>query len=161
VPDVTIDKDFRLALGTCGTALLLDQIPYIQFLLGAPLSLLGVLFLVQTFRLDFTFDKEDFELKQGEADTGENIVVGGANRWAYKTFVNYETFPKGWDIPILVYFKETQTPEDQWSIGPGESANSAEAIANGAVPGQVHFFPAICNAKQITAEFAKRGCKKL
>ena len=37
----------------------------------------------------------------------------------------------------------------------------AEAIANGAVKGQVHFFPAICNAKQITDEFARRGCGKL
>ena len=87
------------------------------------------------FRLDFTFDDEAFELKSGEEDIGENVVVGGANRWAYNTFVNYETFPKGWDVPILVYFKETQTPESQWGVGPGEMANSAEAIANGAVNG--------------------------
>ena len=159
--DVTIDKDFRLALGTCGVALVLDQIPIIKWLPGLPLTLLGILFLIQTFRLDFTFDDEAFELKSGEEDIGENVVVGGANRWAYNTFVNYETFPKGWDIPILVYFKETQTPESQWGVGPGEMANSAEAIANGAVKGQVHFFPAICNAKQITDEFAKRGCGKL
>ena len=37
----------------------------------------------------------------------------------------------------------------------------AEALAKGAVKGQVHFFPAICNAKQITDEFARRGCGKL
>ena len=93
------------------------------------------------------------------------IVVGGANKWTYDSFVNWDTFPAGWidqpQGPILIYFKETQTPSDQWNVGPGESANSPEAIAKGAVPGQVHFFPAICNAKQITAEFAKRGCKKL
>lgn len=159
--DVTIDRDFRLAIGTCGVALLLDQIPYVQLLLGLPLSVLGALFLIQTFRLDFTFDDKAFELKSGEEDIGENVVVGGANRWAYNTFVNYETFPKGWDVPILVYFKETQTPESQWAVGPGEMANSADAIAKGAKPGQVHFFPAICNAEQITAEFAKRGCGKL
>ena len=140
--------------------------------------------MLRRFRLDFTFDDEAFELKSGEEDIGENVVVGGANRWAYNTFVNYETFPKGWDVPILVYFKETQTPESQWGVGPGEMANSAdrctiqisrrfqapdslvlrtgaEAIANGAVRGQVHFFPAICNAKQITDEFARRGCGKL
>ena len=57
-------------------------------------------------------------------------MVGGANRWAYNTFVNYETFPKGWDVPILVYFKETQTPESQWGVGPGEMANSADQCTN-------------------------------
>ena len=128
--DVTIDKDFRLALGTCGVALVLDQIPIIKWLPGLPLTLLGILFLIQTFRLDFTFDDEAFELKSGEEDIGENVVVGGANRWAYNTFVNYETFPKGWDIPILVYFKETQTPESQWGVGPGEMANSADQCTN-------------------------------
>ena len=51
---------------------------------------------LRRFRLDFTFDDEAFELKSGEEDIGENVVVGGANRWAYNTFVNYETFPKGW-----------------------------------------------------------------
>ena len=117
--------------------------------------------MLRRFRLDFTFDDEAFELKSGEEDIGENVVVGGANRWAYNTFVNYETFPKGWDVPILVYFKETQTPESQWGVGPVEMANSAEALAKGAVRGQVHFFPAICNAKQITDEFARRGCGKL
>lgn len=35
-------------------------------------------------------------------------------------------------FPILVYFKETQTPEENWNVGPGEQANSPEAIANGA-----------------------------
>ena len=85
---------------------------------------------LRRFRLDFTFDDEAFELKSGEEDIGENVVVGGANRWAYNTFVNYETFPKGWDVPILVYFKETQTPESQWGVGPGEMANSADQCTN-------------------------------
>ena len=86
--------------------------------------------------------------------------MGGANRWKYDSFVNWEFFPSV-DLPILVYFKETQTPADQWSVGPGAQPNSEEALAAGAVPGQVHFFPAICNAEQIRAEFAKRGCQKL
>ena len=86
--------------------------------------------MLRRFRLDFTFDDEAFELKSGEEDIGENVVVGGANRWAYNTFVNYETFPKGWDVPILVYFKETQTPESQWGVGPGEMANSADQCTN-------------------------------
>ena len=42
-------------------------------------------------------------------DSGENVVVGGANRWGYDTFVNWRFFPSV-DFPILVYFKENQTP---------------------------------------------------
>jgi len=75
------------------------------------------------------------------SDSGENIVVGGDNRWTYDSFVNYAFFPEGWidqpQGPILVYFKETQTPEAEWDVGPGKSANGADAIAKGAVPGQV------------------------
>ena len=117
--------------------------------------------MLRRFRLDFTFDDEAFELKSGEEDIGENVVVGGANRWAYNTFVNYETFPKGWDVPILVYFKETATPQDKWAVGPGQFANSDDALAKGAVQGQVHFFPCIGNADQLRDEFIKNGCAKL
>ena len=35
---------------------------------------------------------------------GENVVVGGQNRWAYDKFVNYDFFPSE-SFPILVYFK--------------------------------------------------------
>ena len=31
---------------------------------------------LRRFRLDFTFDDEAFELKSGEEDIGENVVVG-------------------------------------------------------------------------------------
>ena len=64
-------------------------------------------------------------------------------------------------FPILVYFKETQTPEDQWNVGPGEQANSPEALAKGAKRGQVHFFPAIARVDRLKAEFASHGCAKL
>jgi hypothetical protein len=132
-----------------------------------------------------------------------------------------------------VYFKETQTPHSEWDVGPGKSANSAEAVAKGALPGQVglflllllllslslqssyagqtrlssycmcqwcfstakkknqllllsllaietpnnphpfllllilifilqvHFFPALCDVKQLRDEFERRGCSKL
>uniref|UniRef100_A0A7S1V028 Uncharacterized protein n=1 Tax=Grammatophora oceanica TaxID=210454 RepID=A0A7S1V028_9STRA len=167
LPDVVIDPDFRLAGIFLAGGFFLDLIPYIQLTLGPLVTLLGVLFLVQTFRIRFVFDKDAFELKQGDGttDTGENVVVGGANRWTYDSFVNYDFFPREWvgtpQGPILVYFKETQTPSDKWAEGPGEYANSEEAIAKGAVPGQVHFFPALCNTEQIQQEFEKRGCAKL
>lgn len=168
---VTIEPDFRIA----GTFLvlggLLDLIPYIQLTLGPFVTLLGVLFLVQTFRLRFVFDEDNnLELQStlnSDKSSGENVIVGGANRWDCNTIVNYDFFPKGWidsspTGPVLVYFKETQTPEATWNEGPGKSANDPEKIAAGdVIAGQVHFFPAICNAKQIREEFNRRGCRKL
>jgi len=174
---VVIDPDFRVATLFLSIGVLLDTLPYLALGLGPLVTLLGVLFLVQTFRIRFRFDSDGyFELlssSKGEDNlqsTGENVVVGGANKWATDTIVNYDFFPKGglFDTetgligPILVYFKETQTPSDSWNEGPGKTANDPEKIATGkAVPGQVHFFPAVCNGKQIRAEFAKRGCGKI
>ena len=80
--------------------------------------------------------------------TGENFAVGGENRWPLSSVVNWEFFPSE-DVPILVYFKETATPEDKWDVGPGQWANSEEALSKGAVKGQVHFFPCIADAQSI------------
>lgn len=166
--EVVIDKDFRLSSFFLGGGLLLDQIPYLQVTLGPIVTLLGVLFLVQTFRLNFVCDENTFSLQDTsaeEASIGENIVVGGENRWTYDSFVNYDFFPAGWidqpQGPILVYFKETQTPSDKWNEGPGASANSEEALSKGAVKGQVHFFPALCNTQQLRSVWEKQNCSKL
>jgi hypothetical protein len=162
---VVIDRDFRVAGIFLTAGLLLDTLPVLKFTLGPLITALGVLFLVQTFRLKFVCDESSFSLENTANESGENIVVGGENRWNYDSFVNYDFFPEGWidqpQGPILVYFKETQTPSDKWNDGPGKSANSEEAIARGALPGQVHFFPALCNSKQLRDEWAKRGCQKL
>ena len=114
---VVIEKDFRLSAIFLGGGLLLDQIPFLQVTLGPIVTLLGILFLVQTFRLNFVCDDSTFSLQdtsKDEVSVGENIVVGGENRWTYDSFVNYDFFPEGWidqpQGPILVYFKETQTP---------------------------------------------------
>jgi hypothetical protein len=135
-----IDPNFRLGGIFLGGGLLLAQLPILKFTLGPLITLLGVLFLVQTFRLKFVCDSTAFELQNTSKESGENILVGGENRWAYSSFVNYEFFPKGWidqpQGPILVYFKETQTPSDKWKDGPGASANSDEALAKGAMSGQ-------------------------
>lgn len=167
LPPVVIDPSFNLAGIFLTAGILLDFIPYMQLTLGPLVTLLGVLFLVQTFRIRFVFNETDFELRLGDSldESGDNIVVGGENRWSYDSFVNWEFFPKGWvdtpQGPVLAYFKETQTPSDKWDEGPGKSANSPEALAKGAVPGQVHFFPVLCDAKQLRAEFEKRNCAKL
>lgn len=118
----------------------------------------------------FVFDDDAFEVKTKAFDelfssaplvsTGDNFAVGGDNRWAYDSFVNWEFFPSE-ALPILVYFKETQTPQDKWDVGPGEMSNSAEALARGAVKGQVHFFPCIAKKDDLKEQFIAKGCAKL
>mmetsp|Transcript_20622 Transcript_20622/g.34420 ORF Transcript_20622/g.34420 Transcript_20622/m.34420 type:complete len:224 (-) Transcript_20622:63-734(-) len=168
---VVIKEDYTLAAVFSALGLVLcTGLPFFGFGLGALILLLGILFFVQAGRVRFVFDNEAFELRTKKDDEdlekpGENIVVGGENRWKYSSFVNYEFFPKGLVEkglpPVLVYFKETQTPSSEWSTGPGAAANSEEAIAKGAKPGMVHFFPCICDAQQIKAEFERRGCQKI
>lgn len=158
IPDVVIDSDFTLSYVFGGIGLII-------FLTGGfvpgGLNLLFASFLaVQAKRIRFVFDETAFELKNvdlGASDddvlkeSGENFVVGGANRWDYDAFVNYDFFPSA-DLPILVYFKETQTPSELWEEGPGQ----LDKVGGG----QVHFFPAIANVKQLQEQFELRGCAK-
>ncbi|GMP60116.1 hypothetical protein CsSME_00023123 [Camellia sinensis var. sinensis] len=102
---------------------------------AAPVGLLGLLLLVQTTRVRFVFDNEALEVKVGEQleESGENVFVGGKNRWKYSTFVNWELW---WpNFPVLVYFKETQTKPE----------------------GQVHFFPVIFDGKQLYDVMVERA----
>jgi len=147
-----IKSDYNVAIGALalGAALFAVKAP----VPAVPITALGVLFAVQAGRVRFTFDDEAFELKTTSAETeelkdsGENIVVGGANRWKYDTWVNYDFFPSK-DFPILVYFKETQTPEEKWGEGPGGLDKKGG--------GQVHFFPAICNVEQLDDMFRSKN----
>lgn len=114
---------------------------------------------VQATRIRFLFDESAFELKTkplfgkgAVEDSGENFVVGGANRWTYESFVNYDFFPSK-EFPILVYFKETQTPQEKWGEGPGK----LDSVGGG----QLHFFPAIASVKELVQEFEARGIPKL
>ena len=165
----TPDADFRLAgaLVVLGPTLILA--PWLIQAVGGFFAILGLFLIFQTARIRFVFDDEAFEVKTKDlfggdeavlGDTGENFAVGGENRWAYDSFVNWEFFPSV-DLPVLVYFKETQTPKDQWDVGPGELANSPDALAKGATPGQVHFFPCIADAQQLKAQFEEKKCAKL
>ena len=146
---VIIDSDYTLAaaFAIIGIAILVTDynvdgsLSLVGALGGTFITLLGVLFAIQARRIRFVFNEQYFEIKTVEQtttttagskgivvlkDSGENFVVGGANRWAYTTFVNWKFFPS-LDVPILVYFKEIQTKND----------------------GQIHFFPAVANCKQI------------
>ena len=81
---------------------------------------------------------------------GENVAVGGENAWKYSSFVNYDFLPSE-QFPILVYFKETQTPES--------SRVDAPIIVDQLV-GQQHFFPCIANSVQLKENFVSHNCKK-
>ncbi|EJK70297.1 hypothetical protein THAOC_08355 [Thalassiosira oceanica] len=162
-----VEPSYNLAAGSLGLGLIFG-IPgsplksrVTAILGGIPLTLFALFLAYQTTTLRFTFDESNFSLvKSSGESTGENVVVGGENVWGYDKFVNYDFFPSQ-SFPILVYFKETQTPAEYWNIGPGESANSEEALAKGAVPGQVHFFPAIGNSNQLLNGFEKHNCAKI
>ena len=162
-----MDPSYNLALGSIGLGAVFGipgsplKSKIGAFVGGVPLALFGLFIAFQTTTLRFTFDDAAFSLVKSDlSSTGENVVVGGENVWKYDKFVNYDFFPSE-SFPILVYFKETQTPKEFWDMPPGDQANSPEAIAKGAVPGQVHFFPAIARTDQIKAGFVKYGCAKI
>ncbi|KAL5547861.1 hypothetical protein UlMin_003092 [Ulmus minor] len=127
------EPDYRLPIVFLGLA---GGLAYTNNLLpAAPVGLLGLLLLFQTTRVRFVFDDEALEVKVGEQleESGENVFVGGKNRWKYSTFVNWELW---WpNFPILVYFKETQTKPE----------------------GQIHFFPVIFNGKQLYDVMVERA----
>lgn len=177
LPDVVIDSDYTLAyiFAAIGVFIILTSpdktcVPGSSFV--CPPSVWGVVqgglnmlfasFLaIQARRIRFVFDETSFELKNVDfaasneevlRASGENFVVGGANRWDYDKFVNYDFFPSV-DYPVLVYFKETQTPKEKWNEGPG----GLDKVGGG----QVHFFPAIANVKQLKEQFEIRGCSKV
>lgn len=165
IPDFTCDSDYKLgvvfvAIGAvilAFSAAVEHGSPSILGGVAATLhALLGSLFLVQAYRIRFVFDETSFELKNVGSDdltdSGENFVVGGANRWTYDSFVNYDFFPSV-EYPILVYFKETQTPQKMWNEGPGEF----DKVGGG----QIHFFPAIANVNQLKEQFELRECAKV
>lgn len=132
-PTVVPDPDYRIPVVLLGLA---GGLGYTDNLLAAaPVGLLGLLLLFQTTRVRFVFDNEALEVKVGKEldDSGENVFVGGKNRWKYSTFVNWELW---WpNFPVLVYFKETQTKPE----------------------GQIHFFPVIFNGKQLYDVMVERA----
>ncbi|WVZ10088.1 hypothetical protein V8G54_014618 [Vigna mungo] len=117
---VVPEPDYRISIvllgGIAGGLIYTDNL-----VPAVPVGLLGLLLLFQTTRVRFVFEDDALEVRIGEQlqESGENVFVGGENRWKYSTFVNWEFW---WpNFPILVYFKETQTKPE----------------------GQIHFFPII------------------
>jgi len=149
--DGLVEASYNLAGGTATFGLLCgileDRKGPLAKLFGAGaiiFTLLGGFFAYQTSQLSFKFDDDSFSLVKNDGSSmGENVVVGGENDWKYSSFVNYAFLPSE-DFPILVYFKETQTPRDVWVEAP---------IVVDALEGQAHFFPAIARSDELKAGF--------
>lgn len=56
------------------------------------------------------------------------------------------------EYPVICYFKETETPEEQW--------DKWFAAFDSYGRGQPHFFPGICNVHQFKEQMELRGIKK-
>ena len=104
----------------------LSHIALSNDVLAGVFGVLGAFLAFQASRVKFVFEDDALEVVVGEKqEETENKFVGGRNRWAYDSFVNWEFWWPG--FPVLVYFKETQTKPE----------------------GQIHFFPLIFNGKQV------------
>ena len=82
---VVVPRDFTLCLVISGLAALADQVPWVQIILGVPLTAFAVLLFVQTVRIRFVFEDKDFGIKASQqwtakdalSETGENYIIGG------------------------------------------------------------------------------------
>jgi hypothetical protein len=171
IGDVMIDPDYFL---TVAVALLCPLIiwyhpsyaesgPSVIGVAGGLFHLLFAALLgIQTRRVRCVFEKDAFEfynikgpgldLEKGAwlQEKPANYVAGTRNRWKYDTIINYGFFPS-LEFPVICYFKETETPKEQW--------NKWFAAFDSYGGGQPHFFPGICNVHQFKAEMEKRGVK--
>lgn len=166
---VVLDPSYNLALGSLSLGLMgvsinkfvqAKSFPDPSMIVTSLFEKVGIILVVfglfigyQTTTLKFAFDtNSNFKLMKADGKSiGENIVVGGENSWASTSFVNYDFLPSK-SFPILVYFKETQTPKENWIDAP--------IVVDDEV-GQVHFFPAIANVDQLDKEFQAHSCKQI
>jgi len=160
-----VDPSYNLAVGAFGVGLTCGFLEDVKDNNGAKLltakfsGALALLFTIfaafltfQTTSLRFGFDDDSFSLVRSDGSSlGENVVVGGENKWAYSSFLNWDFLPSS-NFPILVYFREDQTPVENREEVP---------IVVDKLEGQVHFFPAISNSQQLKEGFLKNNCAKL
>lgn len=160
-----VDSSYNLAIGAFGVGLaggVLEDIKSSDGIKLPTAKLFGGLALVftlfagflafQTTTLRFGFDEDSFSLVRSSGSSlGENVVVGGENKWAYSSFQNWDFLPSS-DFPILVYFREDQTPLENREEVP---------IVVDQLNGQVHFFPAIANSQKLKEGFLKHGCARV
>mmetsp|Transcript_45737 Transcript_45737/g.145733 ORF Transcript_45737/g.145733 Transcript_45737/m.145733 type:complete len:209 (+) Transcript_45737:18-644(+) len=134
LPTIIPGPDYRLAgtVGALAAGLAGTGHPF-----GAALpAVIATFFAIQANNVKFVFGPEHLEVKVGsdvsDMRESDNKIVGGANKWRYDTFTNWEMWWPG--FPILVYFKETQTKPE----------------------GQIHFFPVLFDGKVIYDTMVER-----
>lgn len=171
--DYVVDRDYTVALTLMLVGIWLTMFHpsdtlFIDYLGGAFHLWFGSFIGMQTMRTRAVFTKDKFELKTVtnkvlglQKDKGlkakefQNYVLGTNNEWRYDSFVNWDFFPSI-HLPILVYFKETQTPKNmqiKGSIG----SHQMDRRDNG----QMHWFPAFANVRQLREQFEAHGCEKV
>ena len=160
-----VDPSYNLAIGAFGVGLAGGFLEDLRdkdgekLLTAKPFGAFALLFTVfslflafQTTTLRFGFDEDSFSLLKSDGSAfGENVVVGGENKWAYSSFKNYDFLPSA-DFPILVYFREDQTP--------AENREEVPLVVDN-LDGQVHFFPAISNVQKLKKGFEVHGCARV
>ena len=121
----------------------------------------------QTNRVRLVMNDDHFELFNLSNDgtylkeKPSNYVAGTVNRWKYKDVIDYGFFPSR-AYPFIVYFKETDTPKDQWGgfgwwgmfasmFDPTRSKKEFE--------GQPHFMPALFDTEEFIKQMDKHGVK--
>lgn len=119
IPDFVPDPEYKVgAAFLVFGALFIATVPSLvaDVLFGGFFVLLGAIFVLQATRIRVLFDESTFSIQLGTNEnedglksSGKNFVVGGENRWSYDSFVNWEFFPNK-AFPVLIYFKENQTP---------------------------------------------------
>jgi hypothetical protein len=171
--DVMIDPSYSLAvaLAALGPLIIWYHPSYFEdgsmSVIGTAGGLFHILFAallwVQTRRVRLVFEKDGFEfynIKGYKLDLEkgarlerkpDNYVAGTQNRWRYDSIINYGFFPSIW-FPVIVYFKETDTPEWKW--------NRWFAAFDSYGRGQPHFFPGISNVFQFKEQMEARGVKR-
>lgn len=124
---VIIAPSFNLAGACLFTGGLAFYQGDIWVVLGFPVLLLGVLLAVQSFRVRFVFGPTRMSVAARKGD-GLRIIRG----WRYDQFTNWEFWWKS--VPILTYFKEAESYDGR---------------------GSIHFFPIVCNGKQLLEQLQK------
>jgi len=160
-----VDPSYNLAIGAFGVGLAGgfledvrkadgEKLPTSKIFGGVALlfTIFAAFLTFQTTTLRFSFDDDSFALvKSNGSPLSENVVVGGENKWTYSSFKNWEFLPNA-NFPILVYFKEDQTPVDNREEVP---------IVVDDFEGQVHFFPAIASSRQLKEGFLAHDCQRI
>mmetsp|Transcript_24234 Transcript_24234/g.67534 ORF Transcript_24234/g.67534 Transcript_24234/m.67534 type:complete len:260 (-) Transcript_24234:259-1038(-) len=171
--DVMIDPSYTLTMAVAALGPLimwyhpsyaLDGSPSMIGIMGGCFHLLfAALLWVQTRRVRCVFERDAFEfynIKGHKLDLDKgarletkpsNYVTGSSNRWRYDSIIHYGFFPSE-RFPVICYFKETDTPEEQW--------NRWFAAFDSYGRGQPHFFPGICDVAQFKHEMESRGVKR-